>query len=187
MRDFSNDGTDTLQGRLLVAHPGLLDPNFRKAVVLIAEHSVEEGAIGVILNRPLDQTLEEVKPEWAGTLLGDVPVYEGGPVRRDDVLLVAWRSEAMEEGLRLYFGAPPEHILEMIHADGLEVRAYIGHSGWGSGQIEGELAETAWLVSPVLLRYLNAEQNARMWRGVLAQLSPELALLADAPEDPSVN
>ncbi len=186
MRDLQADFA-SLRGQVLIAHPGLLDPNFRRSVVLIAEHTADEGAIGVILNRPLDQVLGSLRPEWENTALAGVPVFEGGPVRTDDVLLVAWRWDATDAGLRLYFGSPPEDLLELSGEAGLEIRAFVGHAGWEGGQMEGELTEHAWLPAPVHLEILESSTVERMWWTLLARVSPELALLADAPDDATLN
>jgi putative transcriptional regulator len=189
MRDLEQT-PDSLRGQLLIAHPALLDPNFRRALVLLSEHSSAEGALGIILNRPLGQTLGELRPVFAGSALEGVPVYEGGPVRTEEVILVAWRASTGEEtgSLRFYFGTSPEKVAELLAEDaGYQVRAYLGHAGWGGGQLEGELSENAWLLSPVSAECFVHEDWAGIWRELVLRLSPELRFLVDAPDDPSLN
>jgi len=187
MRDLEQS-TLSLRGQLLVAHPALLDPHFRRTIVLLSEHSSTEGAMGIILNRPLDRSLGELRPVFADTVLSGVPVFEGGPVRDEEVILVAWRWGGDGQELRFYFGTTPEKIVELIEENpDFHVRAYLGHAGWSAGQVEGELAENAWLVSPVARECLIADDWGAAWRDLLLRLSPELRFLVDAPDDPSLN
>lgn len=187
MRDLEQFNP-SLRGQLLIAHPALVDPNFRRSIVLLSEHSVEDGALGIILNRPLGQTLGEVRPVFAQTQLQAVPVFQGGPVGEEDVILVAWRVGQAQQDLRFYFGSTPEKVVELLESDpGYEVRAFLGHAGWSAGQLEGELAESAWLLSPIATECLRVEDLSPLWRRLVLRLSPDLRFLVDAPEDPSVN
>lgn len=178
----------SLRGHLLVAHPTLLDPNFRRTVVLLSEHSPSDGAIGVILNRPLQKTVGDVRADLADDVLAAVPVFEGGPVEPDKLILTAWRWNLAEGTFQLYFGVAPEMIAELrAEEDSFEVRAFLGHSGWGGGQLEGELAEAAWLVAPLAEEQVETENLESLWKQLLKHLQPDLAFLADAPEDPGLN
>lgn len=187
MRDLEQSQL-SLRGQLLVAHPALVDPNFRRSIVLLSEHSLSDGAMGIILNRPMEQTLGELRPVFAGTRLGGIPVFRGGPVRDEELILVAWRGVGIAHDMRFYFGTSPEKVADLLEADpAYEVRAYLGHAGWSAGQVEGELAENAWLVSPVARECLDGRDWKSVWRDLVLRLSPELRFLVDAPEDPSVN
>lgn len=187
MRDLEFT-TASLRGSLLIAHPGLLDPHFRKSVVLLSEHSAEDGAIGVILNRPMQKTLGQIKEGYEDSDLYAVPAFEGGPVRTDEVLLTAWRWDNEAGTFQLYFGLPPEAALDLRRSDPeFEIRAYLGYAGWSEGQIEGELGESAWIVSPIAEEYLELEHLDGLWRKLLQALKPELSFLADAPDDPMLN
>lgn len=171
-----------------MAHPSLRDPHFRHSVVLLSEHTREEGALGVILNRPLERTLGEVKIDFAAGDLSAVPVFDGGPVQTDQVILTAWRWNPEEGTFQLYFGIEPEAINLLRSEDPhFEVRAYLGYSGWGEGQVEMEVSENAWLVSPIVEEQMDLERIEPLWRDLLRRTRPELALLADAPEDPELN
>ncbi len=177
-----------LKGQLLLAHPNLLDPNFRRSVVLIAEHSNKDGAVGVVLNRPLGKTLGDIGQDLPDPALAAVPVFEGGPVATETVLLTAWRWDNEKGLFQLYFGTTPESIAALREQDGeFEVRAYLGYSGWGSGQLEGELSENAWVVTPLHEEEMNIEQLPGLWRGLIKRERPELSILADAPDDPGLN
>jgi len=146
------------------------------------------GAIGVILNRPLLKTLGTVRADLADSELTAVPVFEGGPVEPDKVILTAWRWNFGEGTFQLYFGIAPEMIAELRAEDPcFEVRAYLGYSGWGGGQLEGELAAPAWLVTPLSEEQMEVERLDSLWRMLIDQWQPELGFLADAPEDPGLN
>lgn len=186
MRDLEQS-QPSLRGRLLVAHPSLEDPNFERTVVLVSAHSVEDGALGVVLNRPLNQTLGELQEVFVGSELASVPVYSGGPVATDEVLLAAWKWDRDAETFQLFFGVSAEKLEALAREDPeLHLRAFAGYSGWSSGQVESELAQKAWVVAPIQQRYLN-EAEVRQWRSILDDAEPELRFLADAPDDPSLN
>ena len=176
-----------LAGSLLLAHPGLLDPNFRRAVVLLSAHT-NDGAMGVIINRPLGKTLADISADFALGELADVPVFCGGPVSDKQVILSAWEA-AQEEGMfKLYFGLDPEKASELKRShEGVELRAFLGYSGWNEGQLERELQQNAWVVAPVDGELLHGDEGPAMWRDFLGRISPELRLLAEAPDNPEVN
>lgn len=187
MRDLESR-PPSYRGHLLVAHPTLLDPNFRRTVVLLSEHSTESGAVGVVLNRPLHKTLGDLSTDFTDSILGAVPVFSGGPVETDQVLLTAWRWSAEEGTFQLYFGVAPELVKKLRAEDPeIEVRAFLGYSGWGEGQLESELAENAWLVCPLEEEGLELDHLEPLWRSILHRLKPDLDFLADAPDDPSLN
>ncbi|GHB93974.1 YqgE/AlgH family protein [Cerasicoccus arenae] len=187
MSDSDNDFSD-LSGQLLISHPSLLDPNFKHAVVLISAHTDDDGALGVIINRPLGVTLGEKNDDFTYSPLSDVPIYEGGPVQTDQVILAAWRWEQEARVFRLHFGLSEEAARELKLADeDAEIRAFLGYSGWTQGQMEHELAQNAWLVSPVTETLVEKATGEELWKIYLHRLQPELGFLADAPDDPSLN
>lgn len=176
-----------LTGSFLVAHPSLLDPNFRKTVVLLTAYSSDDGALGVIVNRPTGQTLGEYKEETTFSGLESVPVYKGGPVAENQLILAAWKWCLDEGSFKLYFGINELKALEIMEQDpDFKLFAFLGHSGWGESQLEGELEETAWIVSGLLPEFETMAGEA-LWRDLLLQKGPEMRLLIDEPEDPSVN
>ncbi len=188
MRDFNEpEENPTLSGTLLIAHPGLLDPNFRRTVVLISAHSGKDGALGVVLNRPMGKTLGDQKAEFTSGPLANVPLYYGGPVNSDEMILAAWNWEN-DKVFRLYFGISREKASEMMQSDpGTDLRAFIGYAGWSGGQLESELKQNAWVVCPVEANALAREGGEPLWRHILSRVKPELAFLANTPEDPSRN
>ena len=132
----------SLSGSLLVAHPGLIEPNFKKSVVLISLHNSEDGAMGVVINRPLGKCLGEHKKDFAFSLLSDIPLYEGGPVHKEQMILIAWKMDSQCKDFKIYFGINPEKAEEMRREEPrLVLRGFLGHAGWQSGQIECEVKQ----------------------------------------------
>ena len=179
---------DSLRGKLLVASPALVDPNFARTVVLITEHS-EDGAMGIVLNRPSETTLQEVAPELAA-VAGDGPIFVGGPVQPNALVLLAEFTDpdaaawivAADVGL-----ASAELDLAELEGAVRRGRVYAGYSGWGEGQLEAELELESWIVEPPLPAELFPDDPETMWSDVLARKGGQYALIARMPADPSMN
>lgn len=187
MKDLQNHQR-SLSGTLLAAHPGLLDPNFHEAVVLLSAHSAQEGAIGVVINRPMSQTLADVKDDFEASALGDVPLFYGGPVNKDEVILAAWKWEPDGGIFRLYFGLTEEKAEDLLAEDpDIDIRGFLGYAGWSEGQLEGELTQDAWVLCPIDGEALRDLEQRALWKRLLTRTKPELIILTDAPDDPSVN
>lgn len=189
MRSRPEDSTPAgkeLAGSLLLAHPGLRDPHFRKTVVLLSSHN-PEGAMGVVLNRPLGRTLGSLSASFALGALADVPLYAGGPVQKEQVLLCAWHVHPGGEGFRLYFGIDLDKAEQLRGEEGVELRAFLGYSGWTAGQLENELEHDTWVLAQVGTDLTAFQADERLWRGLLGSVDPEWKLLADEPDDPSAN
>lgn len=178
-------------GRLLVAEPMLGDPNFERTVVLVVEHT-DEGALGLVLNRPTTISLGEALPEWAALATEPAVLHVGGPVEeRSGWCLARARGPMDLDGfvpLRGDLG-----LLDLdtdpasLHGRLRSLRLYAGYSGWGAGQLEEELAADAWFV-------LDAEPDdpflpdgAELWRRILARQGGALGRLALFPPHPSLN
>jgi len=175
---------ESLAGSLLLAHPALRDPNFRRSVVLMSVHNAE-GAMGVVLNRPLGKRLGELNGEFALSPLAAVPLYRGGPVEPAQLLLVAWQPQ--EDGFRLHFGLEPARAEQLVAEPDTHLRAFMGYSGWSAGQLEGELKQRTWIVTDAPGGLLDLPDDNNLWREVLRALGQEWRLLADEPEDTSAN
>lgn len=175
---------DTLAGSLLLAHPVLRDPNFRRSVVLMSVHN-SEGAMGVVLNRPTRRRLGEINGDFALGPLAGVPLFQGGPVHPEQLILAAWQSHA--EGFRLHFGVEPEKAIQLLGEAGTHVRGFLGYSGWTAGQLENEMAQNSWVVATVPEDLLTQPQTDELWRTVLSREGAEWRLLAEEPDDPAQN
>ncbi len=176
----------SLAGQLLLAHPVLQDPNFRRTVVLLSGHDAD-GAMGVVLNRPMGRQLGEVNADFALSPLAGVPLYAGGPVETESLILVSWQWIADDQAFQLTFGIEVEQARELIGRPGLTMRAFLGYAGWSKGQLENELKQDTWITTPVEGDWLIKHDGVPLWRGLISHLEPDLKMLADAPEDPTVN
>ncbi len=181
---------ESLRGKLLLASPTLLDPNFVRTVVLIAEHT-EEGAMGLVLNRPAASTVIEAVPDLAWLTGGDEQVYVGGPVAETAVIVLAEFDRpdvagALVEDDLGFIGTDADDP-EALEGAIRRARVFAGHAGWGPGQLEGELEEEAWIVEAPIPPELFPDDPATLWSDVLERKGGEYALVARMPEDPSVN
>src|SRR4051812_47176308 len=181
---------DSLRGRLLIASPALIDPNFHRSVILIAEHT-DEGAMGLVLNRPAESLVSEVVPDLSGLADEDALVYVGGPVASDSVIVLAEFDDPSMAGVLLdddlgFVGSESGEVGEV--AGGVRrARVYAGHAGWGPGQLEGELEEESWIVEPPRRDEVFTNAPDALWASVLRRKGRRYALLATMPLDPSLN
>lgn len=178
--------SDSLAGQLLLAHPAMKDPNFHRSVVLMSAHDAD-GALGVVLNRPLGRRLDELSPDFALGPLAAVPLYAGGPVEQEKLILAAWRWLRNREEFELHFGLDPERATALVAEPGCTLRGFLGYSGWGKGQLENEMEHRTWFVASPGDYNLASDDGPALWRLILGSLDPELKLLADEPEDPTLN
>ena len=173
-------------GSLLISHPSQSAGYFRHTVVLLMVHSSEEGSLGLILNRPLNQTLGDYKPELSDSKLASIPLFDGGPVSRERLILVAWK-QIDETTSKFHFGINESKALEIIMNDPeFELRGFLGYSGWSEGQLEGELKMNAWILKKRFTA-LSDLDKPKAWQTLLTSEGPEMQLLAGEPEDPSLN
>src|SRR5436309_7730138 len=182
-----NRGSRSFAGSLLVAHPNMLDPKFRRTVLFVSEHDPNEGALGVIINRPLDKQVSELVSETPPEGLADVPVFLGGPVGKNQLMFAAFE---WQKGQRLKLN----HNLALEQASDaageksrVTICAFVGYAGWGAGQLEGELKQKAWLVQKANASLLKLDRLPNLWFEIMRSLGPWYKMLAAAPDDPSLN
>jgi len=177
-----------MTGSLLVAHPSLRDPNFRHTILFLSHHTAEDGAVGLVLNRPLRKTMGEFPAHTAETgALRTVPVFYGGPVGPDELLLASmqWHEHPGAVSFHGFGNASEEPVIPPELQPGL--RAFLGYSGWSRGQLEAEIAEKAWLVFSPSRPLIEMPHPETAWRHIMHQLGPIYRLLAEMPDDPSLN
>jgi putative transcriptional regulator len=179
-----------LRGRLLVATPPLVDPNFDRSVVLILEHG-EDGALGIVLNRPSDTALAAVLPDWHEHATAPGVVFSGGPVAPEAVIALArggrdgtdgWVTVLGEVGT-VDVGRDPSGIGAPIEA----LRVFVGYSGWSPGQLEAEIEQDAWFVVPTESDDPFSPHPGNLWREVLRRQRGRVAMFANYPENPETN
>jgi putative transcriptional regulator len=177
---------ESLKGQLLIAAPVLLDPNFRRSVVLVIEHS-DAGALGVVLNRPTELAVADAVPELAE--LDDGCIFAGGPVQPQAVIALAEYADGPPEGAVCGPIAPVgiEADMDSLAERVTRIRVYAGYSGWGEGQLYGELRDEAWFVEPALAEDVFCADADRLWNHVLERKGGPYRLISRMPEDPGMN
>jgi putative transcriptional regulator len=180
---------ESLRGKLLIASPALVDPNFHRSVVLIAAHD-EQGALGLVLNRPSQVRVADAVEALAPLAAEHEYVYVGGPVAADSVMLLAQFDDVELATITILgdvglprFDAEPEELASGIR----RARCFAGHAGWGPGQLDAELEAEAWIVEQLAPDDLWVEADDGLWGALLRRKGGEYALLARMPLDPSVN
>ena len=179
------------RGRLLVAAPHLDDdPNFRRAVVLVLEHA-DEGALGIVLNDPMEVLAADALPEPLSTVINDGShVFRGGPVQPGTVIVLADFEDIAAAG-GVTFGSvgilDPESVEGGTPPAMRRARAFGGYAGWGGGQLESEIQQDAWIDAEPLVDDIFTDDPAGLWRAVLTRAGGSYRLMATAPDDPLLN
>lgn len=181
---------DTLRGKLLVAGPTLLEPNFARTVVLVAVHSAE-GALGLVLNRPSEIQVGGALPDFASLAGDDEVVHVGGPVQPEAVLALAELEDPSLLG-EVLVGESVGLVTadldpEEVAPAALRGRVFAGYAGWGPGQLEAEIEREDWIIAEAVPDDLFFDEAGALWGTVLERLGGSYALLARMPLDPSVN
>jgi len=183
--------TERLLGRLLVATPRLTDPNFARTVVLVLDHH-EQGALGIVVNRPLELDVSAVLPGWQPHVTSPGRLFRGGPVGLDSALgVVAVPGGVEPAGVRRIAGAfglvdldtRPDAVAGRVTG----LRIFAGYAGWGAAQLETEIADRAWYVVDAEARDPFTDRPELLWSQVLRRQRAELAFVATYPADPSHN
>jgi putative transcriptional regulator len=180
---------DSARGQLLVAGPALLDPNFWRTVVLVVEHN-DEGALGLVLNRPSETNIGEAVPELATLLDPAERLFIGGPVQPSAVIVLAEFEDATDAALLAFddvgvLGTGPSS--DELTAGVRAGRAFLGHAGWGPAQLDGELERGDWILEPARLEDAFCADARGLWSDVLTRKGGSYALVARMPADPSMN
>ncbi len=179
---------ERLKGQLLISSGGLYDPNFRHTVVLIGEHDAT-GAAGVVLNRPLDATVAEAIPTLADLVAAGDPVYEGGPVATNQAVLLAevpvpgFIDVPVFGSVGFLTGDIPADIRPSI----TRARVFVGHAGWGPGQLEAEMEADSWILEPAIEDDVFTASPDALWHDILERKGPPYDTVARIPFDPSMN
>ncbi|MCF8229568.1 MAG: YqgE/AlgH family protein [Bacteroidales bacterium] len=178
------------KGKLLISEPFLLDYYFKRSVVLLAEHN-EEGSFGIIMNKPLDTSFNEVVKDFPEF---DTNIFLGGPVKNDSLFFIHTMGDNIDNSAEimdgLYWGGDIEQVKEMITLKLIkpsDIRFYIGYSGWGANQLAGELKRNSWVVSGMPARELLNIDPVALWKKSLNKLGDTYAYWPNFPADPASN
>jgi putative transcriptional regulator len=178
------------KGKILISEPFLNDPNFKRTIILLSEHS-EEGSVGFILNKPTQfrvHHLIEDFPEF------DAPVFFGGPVQVNTLQFIHKAGNIIDDSTEiadgLYWGGSFEILKLLIEAKQVQpsdFRFFIGYSGWSNGQLEEEIKINSWIVTSTTTENVFSDEPDKLWGGILKSMGKKFAILASFPENPSVN
>ena len=178
------------RGRLLISEPFLTDPYFRRTVVLLCEHN-DEGSFGFVLNKFIDVGVNE--------LVDDIPQFSsrismGGPVQSGNLYYIHTLGDRIEGSVEIvkgiYMGGSFDMLKILMNAGEIErhmIRFFVGYAGWGQDQLADEMKEKSWLVSPADPIAIMDSKKDDLWRETLLHMGDEYAMLANFPEDPSLN
>lgn len=178
------------KGKILISEPFLNDPNFKRTIILLTEHSAE-GSIGFVMNKPTAFRISEVIegfPEF------DSIVYYGGPVQLNTLQFI-YRGDSIIDGSLeilpgLQWGGSFEALKALINSKAIQpedFRFFLGYSGWVEGQIEDEIEINSWIVADTNIDNIFSKDPDNLWRDVLKSMGKKFAILASFPENPSVN
>jgi putative transcriptional regulator len=166
-----------LAGKLLLATPGLADPNFARSVILLLAHS-DDGALGVVLNHPGGLRVDEILPHWSHLAAAPDQVFIGGPVQPDTALCLGatadgWRTVDVDEN--------PDA------TDVTRIRLFAAYAGWSAEQLDAEIEAGGWYVVDPQPGDPFTSSPADLWRRVLRRQGGRIALASTSPDDPGLN
>jgi putative transcriptional regulator len=181
---------EPVAGTLLIAEPFLKDPNFQRTVVLICEHQ-EAGSFGFVLNKQMDNTLDEFMPDLDDLPL---PVNYGGPVQPDTLHFLHQSPDVIpgsyEVTKGVYWGGDFKEAVARLRDGSIkpgQIRFFIGYSGWSGGQLNDELKENSWILGTAKSQLVFHRQLEQIWKDSLRSLGGEYELMVNFPTDPQLN
>lgn len=178
-------------GKLLLAQPFMLDPNFKRSVVLLCEHEEEKGSLGFILNKPLNMQILE--------LVGDFPdieanVYYGGPVATDTLHYIHDKGDLLEDSVEVHKGvywggdfARLKFLIENKLILESNIQFFVGYSGWSEHQLNGELDSGSWVTAEMDSNYLFHKEESLLWQKVMENKGSAYGVIGQMPESHRLN
>lgn len=178
-------------GQLLLAEPFMLDPNFKRSVVLLCEHEHERGSLGFILNKPLNMEITE--------LIADFPeftseVFFGGPVATDTIHYLHTAGDLLEDSVEIYKGVywggsfeKLKFLIESKLVKNTDIRFYVGYSGWSELQLSEELALGSWVIADMDSNYMFRNSDQELWKLVMSNKGNSYEVIAQMNESHRLN
>ena len=178
------------RGLLLIADPFLHDTYFKRSVILLAEHN-KHGSFGFMLNKPIHLKLNDALsnfPEYKD------PLYLGGPVNKDQLFYIHTLGDVIEESTEiakgLYWGGNLKTITKLIKGNKInssQLRFFAGYSGWDGNQLDEELKEKSWIICKSTVEHIMSNDTDNLWKNLLTTTGNKYAVMANFPENPSLN
>ncbi|MGB0882917.1 MAG: YqgE/AlgH family protein [Vicingaceae bacterium] len=178
------------KGRLLLAEPFMGDPYFKRSVVLLTEHN-KDGTFGFILNKPLELTINETIKDFPPF---EATIYMGGPVQSDSIYYIHTQGKIIEGSLEigngLWWSGNFDQLKQLVKDQQIfphEIKFFIGYAGWDFDQLTNEIEEESWLITNLKSNKIEDLNDHNLWKNTLQKMGKKHSLLANFPEDPSLN
>ncbi|NQD71785.1 YqgE/AlgH family protein [Sphingobacterium shayense] len=180
------------KGSILLAEPFMLDYNFDRSVILLCEHDIEEGTMGLILNHRSSLLLSDVINEIESD---DFNLYIGGPVNTEAMFFIHKVPDQIEGGVQLvdrfYFGGNFDQVISLINnklITSSDIKFFLGYAGWNINQLEDEIEQNSWVVhNKFPTELLLLEDGEDLWKQAIISLGPKYAHVANFPKTPNMN
>ncbi len=179
-----------IQGQILVALPLLNDGDFKRTVILLAEHN-KLGSLGFVMNKPMHIALKDVVPNVYNL---NLPVYYGGPVAQNQLFYVHTVGKQITESVHIqqnyYWSGNFNQIVDGLKKKTIlpeQIRFFIGYSGWGTGQLQKEMKEKHWgLLNSTTIELINKHPDD-IWPEQVSRLGSNYKVFANIAQEPSLN
>lgn len=179
------------KGQLLVADPDLIgDVSFNKAVILLTDHHAQ-GSVGFIINKPLKFTIQDIVPD----IIGNFKIYNGGPVEQDNLYFLHNVPDVIPNSIEIsngiYWGGCFDTVKELLNKQEINkdnIRFFLGYTGWGETQLETEMEQKSWIVTPN--NYKNkiiGKTTSQIWKEKIIEIGGDYLIWSNAPENPYLN
>ena len=176
------------QGKILLAEPYMLDPNFRRAAILLCEHDNDAGgSLGFIFNKPLQTSIDELLPDFPEF---NAEVYFGGPVQTDTVHYVHNVGSLLEDSIKVskgvYWGGDFDKLKFLIESKLIkpsQIRFFVGYTGWSKNQLQGEMNVGTWVLADMHSNYLFKSKHFKLWREIMYNKGDIYTVIAGMPDE----
>jgi len=170
-------------GNILLAEPFMIDPNFKRSVVLLCDHTKEEGTVGFVLNKNLGLKINELILEFPAF---DTEVYYGGPVQTDSIHYIHNVGDILDNSTPVvdgvWWGGDFEKLKFLIASDLVQphnIRFFVGYSGWSPGQLDKEMESGSWVTTEMFANYLFKSKPDSLWQQVMKNKGDRYEVIAD--------
>ncbi len=177
-------------GQILLAEPFMQDPNFKRAAVLLCEHT-DDGSLGFVLNRPIDMQINDLIVSFPGF---DCPVYYGGPVATDTIHFMHNVGDLLEGSQKIsdgvWWGGEFDKLKFLVESDMIQphnVRFYVGYTGWSGGQLKEEMKSGSWVIADLDANYVFKAPSTELWEQIMNDKGDRYTVISQVPDNANWN
>lgn len=177
-------------GDFLISEPFMQDPNFQRSVVLLCQQQ-EDGFVGFSINKRIDFSVGDLVEELPDC---NLPLFDGGPVGKEQMFFLHSMPELIPGGLQIqkdiFWGGDFDVVKRLVQSNTINprrIKFLVGYSGWEAGQLEEELLEKSWLLTPALSNLVFQQQTEDIWKNAVKLLGEAYSPIIHYPKDPSFN